>query len=261
MSKTILKIENLDLAFQVNYRRAWTLRQFILDVITKPKILIEKQKDEILIADSISFEAKEGDRIGLLGLNGMGKTSICRCIAGIYKPNHGKITVNGTIKAVFNTSMGIHPELTGRENLDLLSELIFPEEENKKQLVESAIEFSGLNEFIDAPFRLYSNGMQSRLYLSLISSRPADLFILDEVFEGADHIFSEKVSKQMLGTIKKSGAVLFVSHSVDQVLKVCNKVIVLHHGKILFEGDVKEGLSFYKSLRPNSDRQYDNNWS
>ena len=248
MSETILKLENINLALKLNAYRAWTLKQLFIDIAKDPVGAMLKESDRFPIAKNISFSGKAGERIGLLGLNGAGKTSLCRCIAGIYKATSGKITVNGSIRAVFNTGIGIQPELTGRENANLLSEFIFPEEANKKELVERALQFSELGDFVDVPFRLYSNGMQARLYLSLVSAKPSDVFILDEVFEGADFLFAEKIAQRMIEIMNQSGLVIFVSHSFEQIERVCNRVLILENGSIVYDGAVKEGLDFYRGI-------------
>jgi ABC-type polysaccharide/polyol phosphate transport system ATPase subunit len=184
--------------------------------------------------------------VGLLGVNGTGKTSLCRCIAGIYAPTSGKIAMNGRLRAIFDTAVGIQPELTGMENARLLAELIYPESDyDRERLVQEATEFSELGKFLDVPYRLYSNGMQARLCLSLISSQPCDLLILDEVFDGADAFFREKIAARILKMISRSGAVLFVSHGADQIQRVCNRLIVIRDGSIAHDGDVEEGLALY----------------
>jgi ABC-type polysaccharide/polyol phosphate transport system ATPase subunit len=150
------------------------------------------------------------------------------------------------MRSVFSTSVGVQAELSGRENAHLLSEFMFPERRDKRQLVEEALEFSGLGHHVDSPFRLYSNGMQARLFLSLISAAPCDILILGEVFDGADHVFAEKISARMRDTIQRSGLVLFVSHSEEQVRRLCNRLLLIEAGRLVFDGGVEEGLRRYR---------------
>jgi ABC-type polysaccharide/polyol phosphate transport system ATPase subunit len=246
----ILEVEDLSLVFQTDIFRAWTFRDFFTRAASDPRTMLLQERGHLMVADSISFKLRRGERLALIGVNGTGKTSLLRCIAGIYRQDSGRITVRGGMRAVFDTGVGIQPELTGRENAELLSIFLFPDESDRARLVEEALEFSELGEFVDVPFRLYSNGMQARLYLSLIASRPCGLFILDEVFEGADSFFREKISARMLEVIERSGAVIFVSHSPDQVRRVCNRAIVLHEAKVAFDGSVDDALAFYSSLHP-----------
>ena len=199
---------------------------------------------------NLNLSIYEGDRVGVLGVNGAGKSSLCRAIAGGYKPKVGKIETSGKILAIFDTSMGIIPELTGRENATLLYEFLFPElsADNKMKLLKDALEFSELGDFVDVPFYKYSKGMQARLCLSVISSCGSDILILDEVFDGADEFFSKKISERVLDMINASGSVVFVSHSVEQVARVCNRVVVLRGGNVVFDGRVEDGITEYHRL-------------
>jgi ABC-type polysaccharide/polyol phosphate transport system ATPase subunit len=166
------------------------------------------------------------------------------------RPQQGQIISTLEVRAIFDTGTGIMPELTGRENAYLLARLFFPDVRDLKPLVEEAIEFSELGHFIDIPFRQYSKGMQSRIMLSLISSKPTDILILDEVFDGADVFFQKKLSTRMKSFIENAGATIFVSHSSDQIRQVCNTLMVLKNGKISFLGNVEEGLNHYMKQSP-----------
>lgn len=248
-SEPILLVENLNLAFVADVHRAWSWRDAFTAALNRPFRGSERSTHRVDIARNISFKVHNGERVGILGLNGTGKTSLCRCVAGIYRPNSGTIAVNGQMRAIFDTSIGIQPELTGRENAELLVHFMYPDLRGKKELVEEAIEFSELGRFADVPYRSYSKGMQARLFLSIISRRTCDLFILDEVFDGADQFFQEKISDQMLKILTRSGAVLFVSHSLDQIRKVCNRLMVLDQGRIVYDGEVNAGIRHYEKIR------------
>lgn len=248
-SRLLAKVDQVGIAFPTQVYRSWTLRDVWVDTIRDPIGKLLRSPDRLVALDSVSFEVFEGDRIGIIGVNGAGKTSLCRCLAGIYRPSKGKITLNGKVRAIFDTSVGIYPELTGRENAYMLAEFMYPELGGQnKEIVEEALGFSELGSFLDVPYRTYSNGMQARLSLSLISCLPSDLLILDEVFEGADQFFREKISGRVLKMIEKSGAVIFVSHSEEQVAKVCNRVLWIKEGRIAFDGEPNEGLNLYARL-------------
>lgn len=247
-SDAILELKNVNLVFRLDVHRPWTWKEAFVGACAAPFSALFRETGKLHIAKDISLKAHRGERIGILGVNGAGKTSLCRCIAGIYKATSGTILVRGQVRSVFNTSVGIHPELTGRENAKLLMDFMYPEASDKRELLEAALDFTELDEFLDVPFKLYSNGMQARLYLSLVSAKPSDLMILDEVFEGADAVFTEKISRRMTEVMNRSGAVLFVSHSPGQVERVCNRVIVLHNGVVPFDGPTADGLEFYRSL-------------
>ena len=144
----------------------------------------------------------------------------------------------------------MQPELTGRENAQLLVEFIFPQiPDEHDDIIKEALEFSELGHFVDVPFKFYSNGMQARLCLSLISARPCELLMLDEVFDGADQFFRKKIAARIRNIIDQSGAVIFVSHSTDQIAEVCNRVLVLDKGRLLFDGSPQEAIKIYSALR------------
>jgi ABC-type polysaccharide/polyol phosphate transport system ATPase subunit len=242
----ILRLTDMKLVFHAETYRSRTLRDLFFRM-THP--LPKKQPKKIItVADGINLEIRQGERVGIIGTNGSGKTSLCRCIAGTYKPSAGSVEVFGKVRAIFDIGLGIQPELTGRENADLLSAFMFPEDENRHELVQKALEFSELGEFLDVPYRTYSNGMQARLCLSLAAAKACDLYILDEVFDGADRFFREKISARMIEVLRQSGAVIFVSHNPEQILTVCNRIIVLRNGKIEYDGPVQAGLDYYAKL-------------
>jgi ABC-type polysaccharide/polyol phosphate transport system ATPase subunit len=248
--EVVLSVEDLNLIFKTSLHPAASWRDSFTRLATDPARYLFAQSERIQIARDLSFQLKRKERLGILGVNGTGKTSLCRCIAGIYGPNSGKILVTGRMRAVFDTQVGIHPELTGRENAWLLTEFLYPELDDKQAIVDEALEFSELGRFTDLPFRLYSNGMQTRLCLSVVTARPSDLLILDEVFDGADSFFRQKASARVLKLMRDSGAVIFVSHSEQQLREACTRVMVLDNGKIAFDGAVEDGLRFYASLKP-----------
>lgn len=249
-SEPIVELEDVNLVFHAGVHRSWTLREAFVRFAKDPVGAVLAEKDRLHVARDVSLTARQGDVIALVGVNGSGKTSLCRAIAGIYRPASGEVRVRGEVRAIFDTSVGIMPELTGRENAHLLSQFMFPGDPDRKMMVEEALEFSELGKFVDMPYRLYSNGMQARLCLSMISCKPCDVLILDEVFDGADAFFREKIASRVRDLIARSGAVFFVSHSPQQVREVCNRVVVLHQGRVAFDGGVEEGLMHYESLGP-----------
>jgi ABC-type polysaccharide/polyol phosphate transport system ATPase subunit len=248
--RRILTVDQLTLKFPLKIYQPNTLRDLFVDLFDPGRAEVEDQlppEKDVIVADKLSFSINEGERVALLGVNGSGKTALCRCIAGTYKPDAGRISVRGETRAVFDIGIGIEGELTGRENALLMSSFLFPKVVDREKLIEEVLAFSELGPFLDAPLRTYSRGMQSRLGLSVVSALPCDLLILDEVFEGADQFFRDKISKRMLKIIDQSGACIFVSHIKDQIELVCNRAIVLGDGKILFDGSVAEGINFYSS--------------
>ncbi|MGZ3722400.1 MAG: ABC transporter ATP-binding protein [Bdellovibrionales bacterium] len=241
MSEPVVSLRHVNLYFTASLYRSASWRDVFVRAIKRGD---HGLAERLHVCRNISFDIQRGDRVALIGTNGAGKTSLCRCIAGLYQPTSGEILRHGEIRALFEPATVVQPELTGRENAWLLSQLLFPGEDVERE-VEDALEFSELGRFLDAPLRTYSKGMLARLGLSLAALKPADLLILDEVFDGADVFFREKISRRMIHIVEKSGAVIFISHSPDQIRRVCNRLLYLHNGEIIFDGDVEKGLALF----------------
>ena len=247
-SEHLVEIQDLHMVFKTRFHHD-SMRDLFVSMLKDPLGNFLDSEERLHILKGINLKVKKGDIIGVLGVNGSGKTTLCRVISGTYFPTQGTVKTQGRVKAVFDTQIGINDELTGRENAFLLAALMYPDVENQEALVEEALEFSELGEFQNMPFKKYSKGMQARLFLSLISSLPSDVLVLDEVFDGADLFFQEKVAKRVLKMIEQSGAVIFVSHSPERVFEVCNRVIVINDGQVAFDGDPKNGTDFYIGLK------------
>jgi ABC-type polysaccharide/polyol phosphate transport system ATPase subunit len=248
--ETILRVQNLNLIYRIPVHRNLTWRDTFTSFSKDPMGTLMPEQERLHILKNINFEIKRGERVGLIGVNGAGKTSLCRCISGMYRPTSGQIHLYEPLRAIFDTNVGIQPELTGRENAELLSRFLFPHKRDTRDIVQEAIDFSELGKFADIPYRLYSSGMQSRLYLSLLSTESTGLLVLDEVFDGADVFFREKISKRVMKLIESSGAALFVSHSFDHIRKVCDRVILLYQSEIVFDGAPDAGILTFQKLRP-----------
>ncbi len=244
-SEVLMSVQNLKVHFEIEHFQHQGIRDVFISAFTHPVEYLFKQPEYLYVIDNVSFDLRRGMRLGILGVNGSGKTTLCRCLAGMMRAQQGKIISSSEIRAIFDTGTGVLHELTGRENAFLLARMFFPEVKDLKPLVNEAIAFSELGHFIDVPFRQYSKGMQSRLLLSLISAKVTDILILDEVFDGADIFFQEKLANRMKAFIEKAGATIFISHSLDQIRKVCNQIAVMDRGKIIFNGDLEEGIKIY----------------
>ena len=249
-SEKVLSVRNLDLVFPLRHYRERTVRNVFVDLVSRPVDTLLKTRETLHILQDISFSVRKGERVGILGINGSGKTSLCRCIAGMLSPASGEIRIKGACRAVFDTQVGVIPELTGRENARLLATLLYPDESPVRiaELVDEATSFADLGEFLDAPFETYSMGMRARLMLSLITARPTELLILDEVYDNTDRFFQMKMTERLKRFIHSSDAVLFVSHSAGLLREICNRAIVIHRHKIAFDGPVEEALAEYDRL-------------
>ena len=247
-SEILLKVKDLRIFFELEHFAHKGIRDVFVDAFSHPIEYLFRRRELLYVIDGVSLEIYQGMRLGIVGTNGSGKTTLCRAIAGMITAQAGSVSTTAEVRAIFDTGTGVIQELTGRENAYLLARLLFPKIANLSAIVEEAIEFSELGHFIDVPFCNYSKGMQSRLILSLISSVPTDVLLLDEVLDGADIFFQKKIAQRMESFIKASGATIFVSHSYDQIKQVCTSLVVLHKGRIHFQGSVEEGWDVYQKL-------------
>ncbi len=242
----MIEVKNLDLAFPLKTFTENSFKETFISLVKNPFSVFSEKRSFFALKD-ICFKAQRGDRIGLLGLNGAGKSTLCRCLSGFYTPPRGEVLLKGKVRALFDPSLSIFPELSGRENVKVLAQIFYDNKTNDiEKIIQESIEFSELGEFIDVPIKAYSKGMLLRLSLSLLSATPADILILDEVFDGADEFFREKLSQRIKKLINESGVVIFVSHQGDQLIEVCNRSLLLNRGKIVFDGPPQESLRIYR---------------
>lgn len=243
----VLDIRHLSLSFQRNLSFNNSLRDLFVNCF---KISKHPDKQESFnVLDNISFSLHRGERLGLLAKNGTGKSTLCRCISGRYEPTRGTISYHGQLRVLFESSLAFYPELSGRENMKILAEIFYSSYYNAAEIskiIEESIAFSELHKLIDAPLKSYSKGMLLRLSMSVLSARPADLLILDEVFDGADEFFRAKLTARIKNLIEESGAVILVSHYENQILEVCNRVLVMKDGHIIFDGSPQEAFEVYR---------------
>ncbi len=246
-SDEILRVSNLGLAFRHRPHRETRLRDVFINALRSPLDALLRPKTSVEILRGVTFTLKPGDRLGLLGINGCGKSSLCRAIAGMYRPSLGSVSIQGSCRSIFDTQAGVLPELTGRENAALLARLMYPrlKKPEMASLIQDCLEFSGLGTQLDTPLETFSQGMKSRLFLSLATARPAGLLILDEVYDSADQFFRAKIRARLLSVIRDSGAALLVSHASDHIRESCNRAAVLHDGKLVFDGSVDAAYRVY----------------
>jgi len=241
MSKVAIKVDHVSMKFNLSSEKVDNLKEYIIK-----KIKGEIASDEFWALKDISFEIKKGDRVGVLGLNGAGKSTLLKIIAGVYKPTSGTVTRYGKMAPMIELGAGFDKNYTGRENIFLYGAVLGYSKEFLQSKVSEIIEFSGLEKFIDVPIKNYSSGMKARLGFAIATVVEPDILILDEVLSVGDAKFRRKSEKRMKRMFDSGVTVLFVSHGIKQVKRLCNKAIILEHGKILAYGDVEEIAKYYE---------------
>lgn len=180
--------------------------------------------------NNLTLEIKEGDRVGLIGHNGSGKSTLLRLITGIYTPSKGSIKTRGKIGSLIDISLGIDPELTGRDNIFIRGRLLGIEAKRIKTLQEEIINFTDLGDFIDLPLKTYSSGMQMRLAFGISTCINPDILLMDEWLSVGDESFQQKAEVRLQNLIEKTKILVIASHSHELIKKVCNRVIRFEHG-------------------------------
>ncbi|QXN62363.1 ABC transporter ATP-binding protein [Serratia fonticola] len=201
-----------------------------------------------LAIDDISFQVKKGESVALIGRNGAGKSTSLGLVAGVMRPSSGIVSVTGRVASMLELGGGFHPELTGRENIRLNAILLGLRRKELKERLDKIIEFSELGDFIDEPIRVYSSGMLAKLGFSVITQVDPDILIIDEVLAVGDISFQRKCLKTIDEFKKKGVTILFVSHNLADVEKVCDKVIWIENHKMREMGDAQLVISHYKEV-------------
>jgi len=236
---TMIQVENATKSFTMSYHRS--LKQMAL-----AKARGRKTHDVFNAVDDVSFTVREGEAVGLMGLNGSGKSTLLRMISGVMLPDGGRILTRGRVSGLIATGAGLHPQLTGMENIWLKAAILGMSEAETARKLDDIIEFADLGRHLDAPVGNYSSGQFARLGFSVAVHVDADVFLADEVLAVGDKPFKRKCLAKMR-EIRDSGVTLFyVSHAAASVRKMCNRVLVLEEGKLGFDGEVNEGIHYLK---------------
>lgn len=240
-AETVIELEHVGMKFNLSQEKVDSLKEYFIKFVKK-----ELMYNEFWALRDVSFKVYKGDRIGILGLNGAGKSTLLKVIAGVYKPTEGTIKKKGRIVPLLELGAGFDKQYTGRENIYLYGALLGYSKEFLDEKFDSIVKFSGLKKFMDVPLKNYSSGMKSRLGFSIATSVNPDILILDEVLSVGDTKFRRKSEKRIMKMFDRGATVLFVSHSIEQVRRLCDKAILLENGQIIAQGGVEEVANIYE---------------
>jgi ABC-2 type transport system ATP-binding protein len=236
MTESIV-VENVSKQFTMRYHR--TIKQMSI-----AKIRGQQLSDSFLAVDDVSFTVQQGESIGLMGLNGSGKSTLLKVINGVMRPDSGRVLTRGRIAGLIATGAGFHPQLSGRDNIYLNAAILGMSEKETKARFDDIVEFADIGKFLDTPVGHYSSGMFARLGFAVAVHTDSDVFLVDEVLAVGDRPFKRKCMARMQ-EIRESGRTLFyVSHAPGSVRKMCERVLVLDKGKLVFDGPTDEGIKF-----------------
>ena len=238
--KTIIQIADVSMRFRMTDDRIMSLKEFVTKSL-KGKF---RHKD-FWALKHISFDVYKGEVMGIIGRNGSGKSTLLKVISGILKPTQGNVTCHGNIVPMLELGSGFDQDLTGRENIFLNGAILGYSEEFLNQKYEEILAFSELGEFIDVPIRNYSSGMMMRLAFSVATVVNPQILIVDEILAVGDEAFQAKSRARMMELMSGGTTVLFVSHDLNQIKDMCDRVIWLDHGEIKMQGKTAEVCEQY----------------
>lgn len=241
----IIEVNNVSMMFNKSSEKVDNIKEYIVKLIKR-----NLRFEEFWALKNVSFTVKKGESLGIVGLNGSGKSTLLKVIAEVMKPTEGRVTINGSVAPLIELGAGFDMDLSARENIFLNGSVLGYSRKQMNEKFEEIMDFAELWEFTDVAIKNYSSGMVARLGFSIATAHIPDILILDEVLGVGDYKFQEKCEKRIEDMINKGTTVIFVSHSIEQVKKVCSKVIWLEKGNMIMQGDVSEicdkYMEFYK---------------
>ena len=260
MSEIMLKVSHVSKQYRLGQIGGTTLREEIQRWNAKRRHQEDPTKKigspdyeigELFMAlDDLSFEVKKGERVGIIGHNGAGKSTLLKLISRITAPTSGDIWMDGRVASMLEVGTGFHGELTGRENIYMNGAILGMKKREIDEKIEDIIEFSECRQFIDTPVKRYSSGMYVKLAFSVAAHLDSEIMIMDEVLAVGDVAFQKKCLEKMSDVSKAEGrTILYVSHNMNTIRQLCDRCIVLDHGKIVFDGEVEAAINAYLGSR------------
>jgi len=238
LNQTAIRFDHVSKDFSLQTQK--TFKEFL------PALFFgEKTVNKFTALSDISFEIKRGECVGIIGPNGSGKSTILKLIAGVMSPTTGKVNVHGKISPLIELGAGMHPELTGRENIFLNGAILGLKRQEINQYFDSIVQFSELQEFIDQPVKHYSSGMYMRLAFSIAVHVNPEILIVDEILAVGDSQFQEKCFNKMEEFKKNGVTIIFVSHSLETIKSFCTKALYLNHHHLQSAGNTVEVCQKY----------------
>jgi lipopolysaccharide transport system ATP-binding protein len=215
--------------------------------------ILRLKKNRVSLSDihalkNINITIQQGERVGLLGHNGAGKSTFLKMIAGLYPISSGQLTIQGQVRSLFDLSMGFEPDATGRENILYRGLLLGLTPKFMRQQEEEIVAFADLREFIDYPIKTYSAGMQVRLAFAISTAVGGNILLLDEVIGAGDANFMAKAKERITALIEQSEILVLASHDFGALQSICNRGLVFHHGELRFDGEMTSAITHYKQL-------------
>lgn len=235
MEQPIIKVDHVSMRFNLATEKVDNFKEYFIK-----RIKNNIKHDEFWALNDINFEMKKGESIALIGLNGCGKSTLLKTIAGVLKPTKGSVKVIGNMAPLIELGAGFDMDLTARENIFLNGAILGYSRKEMENYYDDIVDFSELAEFMDVPIKNFSSGMLARLAFAIATIGAPDILIVDEVLSVGDFRFQEKCEKRIQHMRENGTSILFVSHSIEQVQKICTRAIWIEKGRIIADGLSKE---------------------
>lgn len=241
--EAMLKVEHVSISYKIGDFKDIGLKEWTMRHLKK-----QYHVETFMAVNDVSFELHKGDMLGIIGTNGAGKSTLLKAVIGVMEPRAGTIVRNGSVAALLELASGFDPDLNVKENAYLRGAMLGYTKEFMDNTYDQILDFSGLREFEERPFKQLSTGMQSRLAFSIASLVQPEILILDEVLSVGDGAFQEKSAAKMKEIIQNGAATVLVSHSLQQIRELCNKVLWLDHGRQIAYGEAAPICDQYEAF-------------
>ena len=242
---SVIKFRDVNKSFKIYKNKANSLKeQLIVNIFKKRKLEVEEYK----VLENINFDIEKGETIGIIGQNGAGKSTTLKLIAKILYPDTGEIEVKGKISSLIEVGAGFHPDLSGRENVYLYASIIGVSKKEVDERYDDIVKFAEIEEFMDSPVKNYSSGMYMRLAFSVSVHVDPEILLIDEVLAVGDANFQEKCINKIQEFKKKGKTIVFVSHDMNAIKLICDRVFFIHKGGKMVQGTTDEMIKLYNEI-------------
>lgn len=238
--RVMVDVDHVTIRFNLASQKIDNLKEYFIKLIKR-----ELMFQEFLAVKDVSFKVHAGEGWGLIGANGSGKSTLLKAISGIMKPYKGSITVNGNVAPLIELGAGFDPEMTARENIFLNGCVLGHSEQFMKEHFDEIVDFAELHDFLDSPLKNFSSGMRARLGFSIATMVKPDILIVDEILSVGDYKFRKKCEKRMNELLANGTTLLYVSHTIDEVRRLCDHAIWIDKGVEKMQGEVNEVCDAY----------------
>ncbi len=243
-AQNAVELRDIEMHFNMSSERLESLKEYFLKIV-KRKLRFE----DFVALDKVSFDIKKGDVFGIVGLNGSGKSTTLKVISGILRPTKGTVETAGVIAPLIELGAGFDMELTARENIYLNGSVLGYSKKFMDEKFDDIVEFSEMRDFLDVPMKNYSSGMVARIGFAIATCTTPDILIVDEILAVGDFLFQQKCEERINKMMQGDTTVIIVSHSIDQIERLCKHCAWLEHGKLKMIGETKEVCDAYKNTQ------------